>query len=48
MSTLQDIIKRRQEEDEKRKTDLILSLKIKKDGLEVRKENLYLDENILR
>ena len=35
-------------EDEKRKTDLILSLKIKKDELEVRKENLYLDENILR
>ena len=35
-------------EDEKRKSDLILSLRIKKDQLEVKRERLYVDENILR
>ena len=35
-------------EDEKKKSDLISALKIKKDQLEVKTENLYIDENILR
>ena len=35
-------------EDERINFDLILALKIKKDELEVKRENLYVDENILR
>ena len=34
--------------DEKKKLDLISTLRLKKDQLEVKRESLYLDENILR
>ena len=34
--------------DEKNKLDIISTLRLKKDQLEVKKEKLYLDENILR
>ena len=35
-------------QDESRKSDTISTLRVKKDQLEVKKEDLYKDENILR
>ena len=35
-------------QDESRKLDIISTLRVKKDQLEVKKEDLYKDENILR
>tara|TARA_B100000959_G_C14459023_1_gene410067 strand:- start:38 stop:346 length:309 start_codon:yes stop_codon:yes gene_type:complete len=35
-------------QDERKKVDLISALRLEKDQLEVKKESLYLDQNILR